>query len=71
MRFTEMPYERPDIEAINKEMQSLTEELEAAASYREAKEVFLKEQNSHHHLQENPCYMKQLFYLHYFPLHNM
>ena len=44
MRFTEMPYERPDIEAINKEMQSLTEELEAAASYREAKEVFLKEQ---------------------------
>ena len=42
MKFTEMPYERPDTDQIKKEMKGLTEELKSAQSYGEAREVFIR-----------------------------
>ena len=38
MKFSQMPYERPDLEAAKKEFTELIKKLEAAASYEEAKE---------------------------------
>ena len=42
MKFSEMPYQRPDPEAIIKTIQDLTEQLKAAKSYEEARAVFLQ-----------------------------
>ena len=42
MKFSEMPYKRPDPEAVIKEIQSLTERLRNAKSYEEARAVFLE-----------------------------
>ncbi len=42
MKFSEMPYKRPDPEALIKRVQELTEHLKNAKSYEEAKAVFLK-----------------------------
>ena len=42
MKFSEMPYKRPDIEGVKKEFTALTEALKAAKSYEEAKKVFLE-----------------------------
>ena len=41
MKFSEMPYKRPDPEALIKRVQELTEQLKNAKSYEEAKAVFL------------------------------
>ena len=41
MKFSEMTYERPDLEAVKAELAGLTERLKAAASYAEARDVFL------------------------------
>ena len=41
MKFSEMPYKRPDPEALIKRVQELTEQLRNAKSYEEAKAVFL------------------------------
>ena len=44
MKFSEMPYQRPDAEAVKKELQSLTERLKAAQSYTEARAVFMEKE---------------------------
>ena len=42
MKFREMPYERPDVEALKARYAALTEKLRAAQSYAEARAVFLE-----------------------------
>ncbi len=42
MKFSEMPYTRPDPEAVINEIKELTERLRNAASYEEARAVFLE-----------------------------
>ena len=44
MKFSEMPYTRPDPEAVKTELQALTERLRNARSYQEAREVFLEKE---------------------------
>ncbi len=42
MKFSQMKYERPDVEAVKKEMARLTEDLKQAGSYEEARRIFLR-----------------------------
>ncbi len=42
LKFSEMPYTRPDLEAVKAEYAALTERLKAAQSYDEAKAAFLE-----------------------------
>ena len=42
MKFSEMTYERPDLEAVKQQLSALTDRLGKAASYEEAREVFLE-----------------------------
>ncbi len=42
MKFSEMPYERPDLEAVKGQLADFTARLKAAKSYDEAKAVFLE-----------------------------
>ena len=42
MKFSEIPYARPDSEAVRRELAGLTERLKNAASYEEARTVFLE-----------------------------
>lgn len=42
MKFSEIKYERPDLEAIKRKLAGLNERLKAAKSYAEAREVFLE-----------------------------
>ena len=44
MKFSQMPYRRPDPEAVKQELQELTERLRAAQSYDEARTVFLEKE---------------------------
>ena len=46
MKFSEMPYERPDAEAVKKELQELTGRLKNAKSYEEARAVFLEKEEA-------------------------
>lgn len=51
MKFSEMPYTRPDLDAVKKEYAALTEQLKAAASYAEARELFLKKEQLQKHVE--------------------
>ena len=42
MKFSEMPYSRPDADGIKKQIAAFTERLKAAKTYEEAKTVFLE-----------------------------
>ncbi len=44
MKFSEMPYERPDAEAVKAELTALTQRLKDAESYEEARRVFLEKE---------------------------
>ena len=44
MKFSEMPYTRPDPEVVKTELQQLTEKLKNAKSYDEARAVFLEKE---------------------------
>ena len=44
MKFSEMPYVRPDAEKVKKDLQDLTERLRNAKSYEEAHDVFLEKE---------------------------
>ena len=44
MKFSEMPYKRPDTEAAKAELAALTEKLKNAASYDEARAIFLEKE---------------------------
>ena len=51
LKFREMPYERPDGEALKTSMRTLTEKLHAAGSYEAAKAVFLEKETLSKHIQ--------------------
>ena len=51
LKFREMPYERPDGEALKASLSKLTEKLRAAESYDVAKAVFLEEEELLKHIQ--------------------
>ena len=51
MKFSEMKYERPDLEAIKSELRGLTEQLRAAQDYAQAREVFLRHEKASIHMQ--------------------
>ncbi len=40
MKFSEMPYERPDLEALKQQLAVFTERLQTAADYPPARAVF-------------------------------
>lgn len=46
MRFSEMPYQRPDLEAVKEQLSGFTARLKAAKSYDEAKAVFLEKEEA-------------------------
>lgn len=50
MKFSEMPYERPDLEALKGQLSGLTDRLKVAGSYAEAKTVFLEKEELERHL---------------------
>ncbi|MBQ9535676.1 MAG: M3 family oligoendopeptidase [Clostridia bacterium] len=50
MKFSQMEYKRPDIEAAKAKMEQLTERLKNAASYEEAKAAFLEMESEDRHL---------------------
>ncbi|MGN1048414.1 MAG: M3 family oligoendopeptidase, partial [Eubacteriales bacterium] len=50
MRFSEMKYERPDLEKVKKELSALTERLSLAETYAEAKKVFVEEDTLCRHI---------------------
>ena len=41
MKFSEMPYERPELDDMINKVKELTEALKAATSYEEARKVFI------------------------------
>mgnify|MGYP002517989116 FL=1 len=51
MKFSEMPYERPDLDAVKKQYSALTARLKAAGSYEEARTVFLEKEELDKHVQ--------------------
>lgn len=51
LKFREMPYERPDGEALKTSMRTLAEKLRAAGSYEAAKAVFLEKETLSKHIQ--------------------
>ena len=51
MKFKDMKYERPDIEAIKDELKGLIEGLNNAETYEEAREIFLKEEELSRHIE--------------------
>ncbi len=51
MKFSEMPYTHPDADALKEQYAALTKRLTAAASYDEARAVFLEEQTLERHVE--------------------
>ena len=51
MKFSEMPYRRPDLEQLKTKQSDLTEKLKSAKSYQEAKSIFLEQQEEAKHVQ--------------------
>ena len=50
MKFSEMPYERPDLDKVKRELGALTGRLKAAESYEEARAVFLEKEAAERHV---------------------
>ncbi len=50
MKFKDMPYERPDVEAAKQTLVELTRRLKEATSYEEAKAVFMESEEGAKHL---------------------
>ena len=50
MKFSEMPYERPDLATVKQQFADLLAELQAAPDYAAAREVFLREQTLSKHI---------------------
>lgn len=50
MKFSEMPYERPDLEAMKQQLAALTKRLQTAADYPAAREVFLEKERFTKHV---------------------
>ncbi|MGM9521394.1 MAG: M3 family oligoendopeptidase [Oscillospiraceae bacterium] len=60
MKFSQMPYSRPDIEGVKTALNQLTERLKNAGSYEEAKSVFLEQEQAAKHLntQGTLCHIR-------------
>ena len=50
MKFSEMPYARPDLNELKQQLQSLTDQLKAAPDYAAAREAFLAQQKLSTHI---------------------
>ncbi|MCR5794834.1 MAG: M3 family oligoendopeptidase [Solobacterium sp.] len=50
MKFSEMKYERPDLEAVKAQLRELTEALKNADSYETAREAFIKKDDLEKHI---------------------
>ena len=50
MKFSQMPYARPDIAQVKQSLAALTEQLKAAPDYPAAKAVFLQKEQEQKHL---------------------
>lgn len=50
MKFSEMPYERPDLDAVKQQFAGLLARLQEAKTYAEAREVFLEEEKLNKHV---------------------
>ena len=50
MKFSEMPYARPDLNELKQQLQSLTDQLKAAPDYAAAREAFLAQQKLSMHI---------------------
>lgn len=50
MKFSEMTYERPDLEDVKAQLTTLTERLKAAGNYEEAKSIFLEKETLEKHI---------------------
>ena len=50
MKFSEMPYERPDLAAVKQQFADLQADLQAAPDYAAAREAFLREQTLSKHI---------------------
>ncbi len=50
MKFSDMPYTRPDVDAFRKQLRALTETLEQAPDFSAAKAAFLQQQELEKHL---------------------
>ena len=51
MKFSEMPYERPELEAVKSQLSEFTARLKAASSYDEARAVFLEKEEADRHVE--------------------
>ncbi len=51
MKFSEIPYERPDVEAFKRGIAAFTSAFRAAGSYAEAKEIFVAKELKDRHIQ--------------------
>lgn len=51
MKFSEMPYQRPDLDAAKKELSDLTVRLKNAPDYATAKQVFLEKETAGKHME--------------------
>ena len=51
MKFSEMPYERPDLDAVKGQLSDFTARLKAAESYETAKAVFLEKEEADRHVE--------------------
>ena len=51
IKFSEMPYQRPDLEELKVKCGDLTRRLEQAGSYAEARDVFLEWETLQKHIQ--------------------
>ena len=45
MKFSQMVYERPDLEAVKQQLTDLTARMKTAESYDEARKLFIEEYN--------------------------
>ncbi|MBQ2228514.1 MAG: M3 family oligoendopeptidase, partial [Firmicutes bacterium] len=50
MKFSEMPYSRPDADGIKNQIAAFTERLKAAKTFEEAKAVFLENEELGNHV---------------------
>ena len=50
MKFSEMPYQRPDLDAVKQQFADLCARFKAAESYAEARAVFLVEEKLNKHV---------------------
>ncbi|MCI8632163.1 MAG: M3 family oligoendopeptidase [Lachnospiraceae bacterium] len=51
MKFSQMPYQRPDLAQLKAQMQEFTNRLQQAQSYTQAKDVFLEKENFEKHFE--------------------